>query len=58
MPRPRRHKDNAARQKAYRERVKERAIKPRSESPAGSVGTPGLDALVARVVAADAQAQR
>ena len=54
MPRPRRHKDNAARQKAYRERVKERAIKPASQA---GVGTPGLDTLVARVLADDAKSR-
>lgn len=55
MPRPRRHKDNAARQKAYRERVKERAIKPASQA---GVGTPGTDALTQRILAADAAAQK
>lgn len=55
MPRPRRHKDNAARQKAYRERVKERAIKPASMA---GIGTPGTTALTDRIMAADAAARK
>lgn len=47
MPRPRRHKDNAAKQKAYRERVK-----AREEGV-----TKGQTALVQRVMAADAKAK-
>jgi hypothetical protein len=47
MGRPRRHKNDAAKQKAYRERVKaaERGI------------TKGQTALVQRVVAADAKSR-
>ena len=51
MPQPRKHKDNAARQKAYRERQKARA----AEVSAGS--TAGQNALVNRVMAADAAAR-
>ena len=51
MPRPRIHKDNAAKQKAYRERQKRAAVAPQSD--ARSTG----ERLAARVLAADAAAR-
>ena len=55
MPQPRKHKDNAARQKAYRDRKKARMAGEPLLTPAAS--TPGTQTLVNRVMAADAAAR-
>lgn len=52
MPRPRIHKDNAAKQKAYRERQKRAA----AAAPASDTRSTG-ERLAARVLAADAAAR-
>lgn len=50
MGRPRIHESNAARQKAYRERLKQREdARQREQSPQA----PNTDALVARIMKAD-----
>jgi hypothetical protein len=61
MPQPRRHKTNADRQKAYRERlaVKAAAAKAEARSALGAAETqqtPGERALIARVLKAGSEA--
>lgn len=54
MPQPRKYPTNAARQAAYRARLKRRESAGIQDS--STPGTPGTQAVVARVMAADAKA--